>query len=402
MIQPIREQRNGHMGATVTGGQGSAVGERQSSQSNQIVTDEYIDELRNDHLGLVGGSSAMVALRDLIRRVAASDRPVLIFGPHGSGKWVVAEAIHRVRHVDGAAGVRLARISCSEIGAEGIEQVLFGVGDRQAGLLGEPGTVVLDDVDSLPLPLQGKLLQTLQTGTFQARGVAAAQSLSARVMAITTRSLPRCVREQTFRADLLYELGALTVQVPGLDERRDDIPALVNHFLRLETKNVRFSGEALDLLSGRAWAGNVRELRNLVERVVAFTREPLISREALHGLLSPPSVQESVAASLRSIIARLLELPVDNKLAAVEAALLETAMRASSGNKSAAARLLGVHRKAVERKLEKHRARHLGASETAAGAGAGAPVVPTEPAMGDTEPKPESRMPSANWQHIPS
>ena len=319
------------------------------------ITEDYLDELRNDHLGLVGGSTAMVALRDLIRRVASSSRAVLVLGPEGSGKSLVAEAIHRVSNRD-SAETRLARLSCSEIGEEGIEQVLFGSG-RQAGLLGEHGTLVLDDVDALSPSLQGKLVQALQLGTFRARGDTVDQRLAVRTIAITGRSLARSVREQTFRADLLYALGGLTVPVPGLDERRDDIPALVNHFLRLGPKNVRFSGEALDLMAGRVWPGSVRELRNLVERVVAFAREPLIGREALSGLLSPAETESPTAASLKAIIARLLDLPVDNKLAAVEAALLESAMRVTSGNKSAAARLLGVHRKAVERKLEKYRVR---------------------------------------------
>jgi DNA-binding NtrC family response regulator len=384
---------------------GAVAADGVSAGERPAMNEEYIDELRNDHLGLVGGSAAMVTLRDLIRRVAPSERPVLILGAQGVGKWAVAEAIHRVRHVDGASGSRLGRISCSEIGAEGIEQVLFGVGEGQEGLLGEPGTVVLDDVDGLPMALQARLSQALQSGMFQARGGGKVHPIVARVMAITTRSLARCVREQTFRADLLYELGALTIPVPSLDERRDDIPALVNHFLRLGTKNVRFSGEALDLMAARPWPGSVQELRNLVERVVAFAREPLISREALFGLLSPTNPQESVAMSMRSIIARLLELPVENKLAAVEAALLEGAMRASSGNKSAAARLLGVHRKAVERKLEKHRVRSTAVPETAVEVGELASGTAAAPLAGDAPGNDTdgagARRP-ANWQHMTS
>ena len=322
------------------------------------MRNEYIDELKNDHLGLVGGSTATVALRDLIRRVAVSDRPVLILGPAGAGKSLVADAIHRVAFRD-SGSVRLSRMSCAEIGGDGIEHLLFGAAG-QPGLLGEKGTLVLDDVDALPGAMQAKLTHVLQTGSFRPRGSANDLPQVARVVATTQRSLAKCVREKTFRADLLFELGVLTVSVPGLDERRDDIPALVNHFLRLGPKNIRFSGDALDLLASRSWPGNVRELRELVERVVAFAREPMIGTEALSGLLSPATSEDSVASSLNMLIARLLELPVNNKLAAVEAALLETAMRASSGNKSAAARLLGVHRKAVERKLEKYRVREGG------------------------------------------
>lgn len=366
---------------------------RPAEPSEREISDDYLDELRNDHLGLVGGSAATVALRDLIRRVAISEGPVLVLGPAGSGKSLVAEAIHTVANRE-SAGARLARVSCSEIGEAGVEQVLFGVAP-QSGLLGERGTLVLDDVEALSPALQGKLVQALQAGTFRPRDATVDHPLAARIIAITARSLARCVREQIFRADLLYELGVLTVPVPGLDERRDDIPALVNHFLRLGTKNVRFSGEALDLMASRAWPGSVRELRNLVERVVAFAREPLIGRDALAGLLSPAEASSSTETSLKTIIARLLDLPVNNKLAAVEAALLESAMRVTDGNKSAAARLLGVHRKAVERKLEKYRARsHPAESGGQSQALGEAGASPEEFAAQSTTPLPGLRLTS--------
>lgn len=333
--------------------------------------DDYLEELRNDHLGLVGGSSALVALRDLIRRVAGSARPVLISGPTGAGKSLVAEAISRLgnpQETSGAQGqsddsVRsLARVNCREVDEKSLEHILFGT-ERQPGLLGAPNTatLVLDDVDALPAGLQAKMVRLLQSGSFRPIGSSAERRVSLRVLAVTSRSLPRCVRENTFRADLLYELGVLTVSVPGLDEHRDDIPALVNHFLRLGGSQVRLAGDAVDVLVNRAWPGGVRELRNLVERAMIQTREQgsdgVISSEVIRGLCAPQPIDGAIENSLVSLAERLLDLPIGNKLAAVEAALLESAMRASRGNKSAAARLLGLHRKAVERKLEKYEVR---------------------------------------------
>lgn len=343
--------------------------QRQAAQEIRTVTggvDGYLEELRNDHLGLVGSSPAMVALRDLIRRVAASGRPVLISGPTGAGKSLVAEAIHRLgsqgaaSESGGTGGGSLARVSCSEVDERNLEQILFGT-ERQSGLLAAAGatTLVLEDVHALPEGLQGKMVRLLQTGSFRPAGSAVQRRVSIRVLAATSRSLARCVRENTFRADLLYELGVLSVSVPGLDEHRDDIPALVNHFLRLGSSPVRLSADALDVLAGRRWPGAVRELRNLVERAVVQARDHVVGPEAIRALCAPEPVEGAIEDSLATLALRLLELPIGNKLAAVEAALLESAMKASQGNKSGAARLLGLHRKAVERKLEKYEMRFV-------------------------------------------
>jgi len=201
---------------------------RAEAENQLDETSEYLDELRNDHLGLVGGSAAMVALRDLIRRVARSERPILISGPAGSGKSLVAAAIHRLSAAEGSSG-RLVIANCGEIAEQDLERILFGSGGLGATAAGD--VVVLNDVDRLPPMLQAKLVRALQPRT--RTGSASELRLSVRLLAVTNRSLARAVRENTFRADLLYELGVLTIPVPGLDEHRNDIPALVNHFLRL-------------------------------------------------------------------------------------------------------------------------------------------------------------------------
>lgn len=332
---------------------GQAIQDRRAASGRG---DDYLEELRNDHLGLVGGSPALVALRDLIRRVAPSGRPVLISGPTGAGKSLVAEAISRLGSPTQGVTVRsLARVSCGEVDEKDLEQILFGT-ERQVGLLGggDATTLVLEDVDLLPEGLQAKMVRLLQLGMFRPIGSSSERRVSVRILAVTSRSLPRCVRENTFRADLLYELGVLTVSVPGLDEHRDDIPALVNHFLRLGGTHVRLSSDALEALAGRNWPGGVRELRNLVERAVVQTHDSVIDIDDVQALCAPQAIDGVIEDSLAALAERLLDLPIGNKLAALEAALLESAMRMSRGNKSAAARLLGLHRKAVERKLEKY------------------------------------------------
>jgi DNA-binding NtrC family response regulator len=325
--------------------------------------DDYLDELQDDHLGLVGSASATVTLRDLIRQVATSPRPVLIAGPSGSGKSVVAQAIHRLRWSTRGPAVAaspgqapLIQVSCAALSTDELEKLLFGTA-AEPGVLASSagGTLVLDDVDRLPLEIQAELSDVLQRGKLPAARTAAAPSITVRVVAVTSRSLRRCVRERTFREDLLYELNVLAVPVPGLDEHREDIPALVNHFLRLRQSKLRFSPEALAVLGGRSWPGGVRELKNVVDRAVALGGGPIVGPEAVRALVAPEPLEGAIEDSLRTLVGRLLDLPVGNKLAAVEAALLEQAMRAAAGNKTAAGRLLGLHRKAVERKLEKYR-----------------------------------------------
>jgi DNA-binding NtrC family response regulator len=335
---------------------------------------EYLDELRNDHLGLVGGSPAMVALRDLIRRVARSERPILISGPEGAGKSLVALAIQRLGAAGGASG-RLVFANCAEIAEKDLEAMLFGSPGRPAAV--SPGDIVaLDEVDRLPPSIQAKLVRAFQVGA--SAGGQGAVRLSApqsralpRILALTNHSLSRAVRENTFRADLLYELAVLTVPVPGLDEHRSDIPALVNHILRLGQNSIRFSSDALDFLCARGWPGGVRELRSVVERAVSLCRDPSVSAELLRRLVAPEPLETNINHSLQALAERLLRLPVRNKLAAVEEALLSMAMETCFGNKSAAARMLGLHRKAVERKLEKYDVRFARASmradETAMG-----------------------------------
>jgi DNA-binding NtrC family response regulator len=331
----------------------------------------YLDDLRNDHLGLVGGSPAMVALRDLIRRVASSERPVLISGPSGAGKSLVADAIHRLAGGRRREG-RLLVVNCAELGEKDLDQVLFGVVRRPGSSeMPEGETLVLEEVDALPPTLQSKMVRALQAGGLRLGPPTPRGRAAVRVLATTSQALALSVRERRFRADLLYELGVLTVTVPGLEEHRADIPALIHHFLRLRSNAMRVSPEAVDLLAGPGWSGSVRDLKNLLDRVDASN--PVLEADDLRALLSTESGPIGVEDSLTSLAGRLLHLPIGNKLAAVEEALLVTAMEVSEGNKSAAARLLGLHRKAVERKLEKYRVRY-----SAVAAPAGSRVVVSE------------------------
>jgi DNA-binding NtrC family response regulator len=307
---------------------------------------------------LVGVSPAMELLRETIRRAALSDRPVLVTGPTGSGKELVVEALHTLGpHPEQP----LLDLNCGAIPESLMESQLFGHArgaftgaDReQQGYLTlvKQGTLFLDEVAELPLVLQAKLLRVLETGVFRPVGSAAQSHFEGRVVAATHAELADRVRARSFREDLFYRLNVLSVRVPPLGERREDIPALVAHFCRGQKRPLRFSEQALAMLADAAWPGNVRQLRNLVDRVAAFADDDLVTPEALAPFMTESPASNTNADVLQSAAQRILRLPIENKLEAIEEALVAEAVRLSDGNKSGAARLLGMHRKAVSRRL---------------------------------------------------
>jgi DNA-binding NtrC family response regulator len=307
---------------------------------------------------LVGVSPAMQQLRDTIRRAAVSDRPVLVTGPTGSGKELVVEALHTLgAHPDDP----LLDLNCGAIPEQLMESQLFGHAkgsftgaDReQQGYLTlvKQGTLFLDEVAELPPALQSKLLRVLETGVFRPVGSSAQSKFEGRVVAATHADLAERVRDGGFREDLFYRLNVLAVHVPPLADRREDVPALVAHFCRGQKRALRFSEAALAMLANAAWPGHVRQLRNLVDRVAAFADDDLVTPEALAPFMSESPASNTNADVLQSAAQRILRLPIENKLEAIEEALVAEAVRLSDGNKSGAARLLGMHRKAVSRRL---------------------------------------------------
>jgi DNA-binding NtrC family response regulator len=307
---------------------------------------------------LVGVSAAMVQLRETIRRAAVSDRPALVTGPTGSGKELVVEALHTLgAHPDHP----LLDLNCGAIPEALMESQLFGHAkgaftgadrDQQGYLtLVKQGTLFLDEVAELPAMLQSKLLRVLETGVFRPVGSSTQNRFEGRVVAATHADLAERVSAGRFREDLFYRLNVLVVRVPPLAERREDIPALVAHFCRGQKRPLRFTEQALALLAGATWPGHVRQLRNLIDRVAAFADDDQVTPEALGPFMSESPASNTNADVLQSAAQRILRLPIENKIDAIEEALVTEAVRLSDGNKSGAARLLGMHRKAVSRRL---------------------------------------------------
>lgn len=315
--------------------------------------------------GLVGASPAMERLRYAIRRVAlSSERPVLVNGPTGAGKELVVRAIHfQGPHPDHP----LLDLNCGAIPEALMETQLFGyergaftsADRRQEGYLSavRQGTLFLDEIAELPLAVQAKLLRVLETNRFRRVGSTAEEHFQGRVVAATHADLGARVAEKRFREDLYYRLNVLQVAVPSLDERRDDIPALVAHFCRHLERPLRFTAEAMEHLLSMPWPGNVRQLRNLIDRLAVFSDEEMVTREGLIEQSCAGALPSSggQVGSLERIALEVLGLPSDcgNKLEAVEEALVGAAMKLARGNKTEAARMLGCSRKAVERRVFK-------------------------------------------------
>jgi DNA-binding NtrC family response regulator len=311
-------------------------------------------------VGLVGSSPAMERLRAAIRRVVTSERPVLVVGPTGSGKELVVRAIHALGAQPDAP---LLDVNCGAIPEQLMESQLFGhergaftgADRRQEGYLSlvGGGTLFLDELAELPQNLQVKLLRVLETGRFRPIGSKSDCAFHGRVVAATHADLQARVREGRFREDLWYRLNVLLLRVPPLSERREDIPALVGHFVGQQKRPLRFSQDALEALSQSDWPGNVRELRNAVDRLAVFCEDDLVTAKEIATLVKAGTPSET-QAHLLDLARALIKLPVPDKLDAIENALVEEAIALAQGNKAAAARLLGIHRKAMERRLDKN------------------------------------------------
>ncbi len=301
---------------------------------------------------IVGGSAAMREVQKAIGMLADTDATVLITGETGSGKEVVARAIHRHGRRGGRAFVA---INCAAIPAELLESQLFGhlrgaftgaVADRPGSFReADGGTLFLDEIGDMDMALQAKLLRVLQERVVTPLG-GKPVAVDVRILSATHRDLARAVKEGTFREDLYWRLGVVPLALPPLRERLADILPLAEHFLTLAAGPARrLSAEAAARLLSHPWPGNVRELRNAMERAAVLSRRPVIGADDLSFLQAAPpaaAADDWLAGDLPGAVARL------------EAAMIRRALAATGGNRAEAARRLGIHRQFLYEKLRRY------------------------------------------------
>ena len=305
--------------------------------------------------GLVGESAAMTRVHALLERMAPSELPVLITGASGTGKELAARSIHSLSARSAAPFVSE---SCAALPPSLIESTLFGYvrgaftgAERDhAGLFEEAdgGTLFLDEIGELPLELQAKLLRVLETGEVRRIGASQSRKVDFRLVAATNRDLAEALRAGTFREDLYYRLDALRIEMPGLDQRMEDLPLLVEHFLELEApergQRRRVSKAVLARLSRRAWPGNVRELRNEIARLCVICEGDLDDPELVREAGSPgPDAGGALHAGGSGAPIPLAEL---------ERRAIVQALEHTGGDKRKAARLLGISRAKIYQRLK--------------------------------------------------
>jgi DNA-binding NtrC family response regulator len=325
------------------------------TESEGTVTREELDG-RFDFSMIVGRDPKLVRVLELIGRIAPTDASVLITGPSGTGKELVAEAIHRNSRRRGGPFVKvnLGGISSTLFESEMFGHVRGAFTDARENRKGrfevsDGGTIFLDEIGEIDLSAQVKLLRVLQDRSFEVLGSSRSRSVDVRVVSATNQTLPDLVREGRFREDLLYRLNLITIELPPLVERRGDIPLLVDHFVRAFGRSygrpaLRVGKEAAEWLRGQRWPGNIRQLRQVIERAVLVSSGDELQLRDFVALADGGEERGS------------LKLPEVGSMTLdeMERAMISKCMAHYDGNVTRVAEALGLSRPALYRRLEKY------------------------------------------------
>ena len=304
---------------------------------------------------IIGKSPAILSLLDTIHMVAPTDANVLVMGESGTGKELVSSAIH---FNSSRKHQPFVRINCAAITETLLESELFGhekgaftgADKKRKGrfLLADKGSILLDEIGEMSLSMQAKLLRVIQEKEITPVGSDQNIKTDVRIIAATNKDLKELSDQGSFRQDLYYRLNVVSIEVPALRERKEDIPTLAHHFLEIfSEKNKRdikgFSPDAMDAMIRYEWEGNVRELMNCVERGVVLARSDYICRQDLSFIKAETNDQIDVGADFGNI-----------RLSQIEEKAILSTLESAGGNKSEAARRLGITRKTLLKKLKQY------------------------------------------------
>lgn len=312
---------------------------------------------------LTGDSAAIAGIRGAVEKVAPTGSRVLITGPAGSGKEVVARMVHaRSRRADGP----FVALNCATLNPARFEEELFGVEagadalaqPRRAGVLerAHGGTLLLDEVSDMPLETQGKIVRALQDQAFERLGGSQRVKVDIRVLAITNKDLQAEISAGRFREDLFYRLAVVPLRMPALRERREDVPDLARHFLMRSAESSGMPGrelstDAVTALQAYDWPGNVRQLRNLMDWLLIMA--PGRSGEAIRAEMLPPEIGSAAPALFNSDpSADIMGLPLREARDLFETQYLQAQLLRFGGNISRTASFVGMERSALHRKLK--------------------------------------------------
>ena len=328
--------------------------ERRSLIEQNRTLQRQLEDLRSKG-AMIGASPAFRRMMTLVEQVADSSATVLIQGESGAGKEGVARAIHER---SARKNKPFVAVNCAALPETLLESELFGyekgaftgAAVRKEGRfeLADTGTLFLDEVADLSPLTQPKILRVLQEGEFERLGATRTQRVDVRIVTATNQDLARMVKDKRFREDLFYRLNVITIMVPPLRERSEDIRLLAQHFLRVySAKNNRrlegFTDDAIRRLEGYAWPGNIRELENVIERGVVLAKG---------SLMDVTDLSEEIAGAT-PLPEGVLTVRIGTPLSEIEARLLDATLQVTGGNKTLTAKLLGIDVRTVSRKLER-------------------------------------------------
>lgn len=321
-------------------------------EQNRLLSDEAFSEYSE----MIGNSLQIKKVFTLIEQVSNTDSTVLIQGESGTGKELVARAIHRRSK---RAEKPFIKVNCGALNENLLESELFGhekgaftgaIKQKKGRFeLANFGTLFLDEVGDISLAMQIKLLRVLQEGEFERVGGEVTLRTNVRIIAATNRDLQKMIREEKFREDLYYRLSIIPISIPPLRERKEDIPLLVDYFLKKQMRNrqqkiKKIDNEGMRLLIDYHWPGNIRELENLIERLTVISTGEKIESSLIAGHLYQGL----------SVSTNYENLPLEKAVESLEQNLIVSALKKTGGVKSKAAKLLGIPNSVLYYKMEKY------------------------------------------------